>query len=43
MLSLLDDHRALAEALEIARRLGAAPLTERVSNRLSELGFEGPD
>ena len=29
MLSLLDDEASLAEAIEIARRLGAEPLTKR--------------
>ena len=42
MLSLLDDERSLVEALEIARDLGAAPLTKRVAGRLRELGLHVP-
>jgi DNA-binding CsgD family transcriptional regulator/tetratricopeptide (TPR) repeat protein len=42
MLSLLDDEAALAEALELARGLGAGPLTRRVTGRLRELGFRVP-
>jgi DNA-binding CsgD family transcriptional regulator/tetratricopeptide (TPR) repeat protein len=42
MLSLLDDEEALAEALEIARGLGAAPLVGRVAGRLRELGLRVP-
>jgi DNA-binding CsgD family transcriptional regulator len=42
MLSLLDDEDALAEALEIARRLGAGPLTRRVAGRMRELGLRVP-
>ena len=42
MLSLLDDEEALNEAVEIARRLGAEPLTKRVAGRLRELGLRVP-
>jgi DNA-binding CsgD family transcriptional regulator/tetratricopeptide (TPR) repeat protein len=42
MLSLLDDREALAESLEIARGLGAAPLFERVTGRLRDLGLRIP-
>ena len=42
MLSLLDGEEALAEALDIARRLGAEPLTARVARRLRELGLRVP-
>ena len=42
MLSLLDDEAALTEAIAIARDLGAAPLTRRVSRRLRELGMSVP-
>jgi DNA-binding NarL/FixJ family response regulator len=42
MLSLLDDEEALAEALAIARRLGAGPLATRVAERLRELGLRVP-
>jgi DNA-binding CsgD family transcriptional regulator len=42
MLSLLDDDEALVEALGIARRLGASPLTRRVTERLRELGLRVP-
>ena len=38
MLSLLDDEESLAEAIEIARGLGAEPLTRRVARRMRELG-----
>ena len=38
MLSLLDDEEALVEAIEIARGLGAEPLTRRVAGRMRELG-----
>jgi len=41
-LSLLDDAAALREALETARRLGAAPLADRVGRRLRELGLVIP-
>ena len=36
MLSLLDDEESLAEAIEVARGLGAAPLTRRVARRMRE-------
>jgi DNA-binding CsgD family transcriptional regulator len=39
MLSLRDDPAALAEALEIARSLGAAPLEGRVRRRMRGLGI----
>ena len=42
MLSLLDEEDALGEALEIARGLGAEPLTRRVTGRLRELGLRVP-
>jgi DNA-binding CsgD family transcriptional regulator len=42
MLSLVDDESSLAEAIEIARRLGAEPLTRRVANRMRELGLRIP-
>jgi len=42
MLSLLDDEASLVEAIEIARRLGAEPLTRRVTGRLRELGLRVP-
>ena len=42
MLSLLDDEEALAEAIEIARDLGAEPLTRRVTVRMRELGLRVP-
>jgi DNA-binding NarL/FixJ family response regulator len=42
MLSLLDHEQSLVEALEIARRLGAEPLTRRVGRRMRELGMNVP-
>jgi DNA-binding CsgD family transcriptional regulator/tetratricopeptide (TPR) repeat protein len=42
MLSLLDDESALAEALAIARDLGAQPLVSRASARMRELGLRVP-
>jgi predicted ATPase/DNA-binding CsgD family transcriptional regulator len=42
MLSLLEDEGSLVEAIEIARRLGAEPLTKRVTERLRELGLRVP-
>jgi DNA-binding CsgD family transcriptional regulator len=42
MLSLLDDEEALTEAITIARGLGAAPLTRRVTTRLRDLGLRVP-
>jgi DNA-binding CsgD family transcriptional regulator len=42
MLSLLDDQRSLAEALGIARALGAGPLEERTARRMRELGMSIP-
>jgi DNA-binding CsgD family transcriptional regulator len=42
MLSVLDDEAALVEALEIARGLGAEPLTRRVAERMRELGMRVP-
>ena len=42
MLSLLDDEDSLAEAIEIARGLGAEPLTRRVAGRMRELGLSVP-
>jgi predicted ATPase/DNA-binding CsgD family transcriptional regulator len=42
MLAMLDDEEALGEAIQIARRLGAAPLTTRVAGRMRELGLRVP-
>src|SRR5262249_28285712 len=42
MLSLLDDEPALAESIDIARGLGAEPLTRRVTGRMRELGLSVP-
>jgi ATP/maltotriose-dependent transcriptional regulator MalT len=42
MLSLLDDEDALAEALAIARDLGAEPLAHRAAARMRELGAAVP-
>jgi DNA-binding CsgD family transcriptional regulator len=42
MLSLLDEEEALAEAIEIARELGAGPLTRRAARRLRKLGLSVP-
>ena len=42
LLSLLDDEESLVEAIEIARGLGAEPLTRRVAGRLRELGLRVP-
>jgi DNA-binding CsgD family transcriptional regulator/tetratricopeptide (TPR) repeat protein len=42
MLSLLDDEASLGEAIEIARELGAVPLTKRVARRLRALGLRVP-
>ena len=42
MLSLLDDEESLVEAIEIARGLGAEPLTRRVAGRMRELGLSVP-
>jgi DNA-binding NarL/FixJ family response regulator len=42
MLSLLEDEESLVEAIEIARSLGAEPLTRRVAVRMRELGFRIP-
>lgn len=42
MLSLLDDEQSLAEAIDIARRLGAGPLTKRVARRMRELEIRVP-
>ncbi len=42
MLSLLDDEESLVEALEIARRLRAEPLTRRVTGRMRELAMRVP-
>jgi DNA-binding NarL/FixJ family response regulator len=42
MLSLLDDEAALVEAIELARGLGAEPLTKRVADRMRELGLRVP-
>ena len=42
MLSMLEDEALLGEALAIARRLGAEPLTRRVMRRMRELEFRVP-
>ena len=42
MLSMLDDETSLGEALEIARRLGAGPLTMQVTRRMRELAIRVP-
>jgi ATP/maltotriose-dependent transcriptional regulator MalT len=42
ILSLLDEEEALAESIEIARALGAEPLTRRVTVRMRELGLRIP-
>jgi DNA-binding CsgD family transcriptional regulator len=42
MLSLLDDEESLVESIEIARGLGAEPLTRRVAVRMRELGLAVP-
>ncbi len=42
MLSLLEDEEPLLEAIEIARALGAEPLTHRVALRLREVGARVP-
>ena len=42
MLSMLDDEAALVEAIDIARRLGAAPLTKRAAARMRELDIRVP-
>jgi DNA-binding CsgD family transcriptional regulator/tetratricopeptide (TPR) repeat protein len=42
MLSLAGDEGALLEAIAIAQRLGAAPLTRRVTQQLRELGARVP-
>jgi DNA-binding CsgD family transcriptional regulator/tetratricopeptide (TPR) repeat protein len=42
MLSLLDDEESLAEAIEIARGLGAQPLMKRVTRRMRELAIRVP-
>jgi DNA-binding NarL/FixJ family response regulator len=42
MLSLLDKEEALADALAVARGLGAEPLARRVAGRLRELGLRVP-
>ena len=42
MLSLLDDEESLVEAIEIARGLGAEPLTRRVAGRMRDLGLRVP-
>jgi len=42
MLSLLDDKPALVDAIEIARSLGADPLTKRVAEPMPELRLRVP-
>ncbi|MGM0819271.1 MAG: ATP-binding protein [Actinomycetota bacterium] len=42
VLSLLDEEEALAEALSVAREVGAAPLERRVARRLRRLGLAVP-
>ncbi len=41
-LSMLDDEAALAEAIEIAREMGARPLEERVASRMKGHGYPVP-
>jgi DNA-binding CsgD family transcriptional regulator len=42
MLSLVDEEDALAEGIEIARELGAAPLVARIARRMRDLGLRVP-
>jgi DNA-binding CsgD family transcriptional regulator/tetratricopeptide (TPR) repeat protein len=42
MLSLLDGEEQLLEAIEVARGLGAEPLTRRVARRMRDLGARVP-
>jgi DNA-binding CsgD family transcriptional regulator/tetratricopeptide (TPR) repeat protein len=42
MLSLLEHEESLVEALEIARSLGAEPLTRRLAERMRDLGLRVP-
>jgi predicted ATPase/DNA-binding CsgD family transcriptional regulator len=42
LLTLLDEEDALAEALELARGLGAGPLERRAAARLRDLGLRVP-
>ncbi len=42
MLSLIDDADALADAIDIARRIGAEPLTRRIMERMREQGVRVP-
>jgi DNA-binding NarL/FixJ family response regulator len=42
MLSLLAEEAALSQAIEIARRLEARPLEERVSRQMKQLGMPVP-
>jgi DNA-binding CsgD family transcriptional regulator len=42
MLSLTGDEASLADALEVARMLGAEPLTRRVASRMRNLGLSVP-
>jgi DNA-binding NarL/FixJ family response regulator len=42
MLSLLDGEEALAEAIDIARSLGAEPLVRRVAKRMRDRGLSVP-
>ncbi|HEY4609283.1 MAG TPA: LuxR C-terminal-related transcriptional regulator, partial [Ilumatobacteraceae bacterium] len=42
MLSMLDDEDSLVEALDIARGLGAEPLTKHVTRRMRERGIRVP-
>jgi DNA-binding NarL/FixJ family response regulator len=42
MLSLLDTHETLGEAIDVARRLGAGPLEDRVTRRMRETGLPVP-
>jgi len=42
MLSLLDDEAALTDALQTARRLGAGPLTRRITERMRALDIRVP-
>lgn len=42
MLSLLDDEASLVEAIELARGIGAEPLSRRLARRMRELGLRVP-
>lgn len=42
LLSLADSEEALAEAIDIARKLGARPLEQRISRRMRDAGMPVP-